>query len=261
MRVVSMVPSWTETLLRAGVDVVGRTRFCVHPQTQVASIPVVGGTKDWKWDEIEKLNPDLLLLDREENPKFMSEQATIPWHGTHIESVHSMAPALVELSTLLSNNTLNELSQRWSAIAPLTATGSGDRSAISPITSAQALNSIHGVIKWGHLPKHEIQTVLYMIWRNPWMAVSRNTFIGSVLEQLGLYLPQFDSRYPKLDLNTYDSARTLVLFSSEPYPFLKRQDELTDFPFPHAFVDGECFSWFGIRALEFLEKYRSSIGS
>src|SRR5437868_6660844 len=94
MRVVSFVPSWTETLLSSGVEVVGRTRFCIHPHEKVAAIPVVGGTKDWNLEKLRALKPDLLLLDQEENPKFMAEQSEFPFHATHIESVQSVAGAL-----------------------------------------------------------------------------------------------------------------------------------------------------------------------
>ena len=58
-----MVPSWTETLLRAGIPVVGRTRFCIHPADQVKNIPIVGGTKEVNWDIVQDLKPDLVLMD------------------------------------------------------------------------------------------------------------------------------------------------------------------------------------------------------
>ena len=65
----SLVPSWTETLICAGVDVVGRTRFCIHPEGKVGSIAALGGTKNLKSQELMNLKPDLIILDQEENPK------------------------------------------------------------------------------------------------------------------------------------------------------------------------------------------------
>jgi len=69
MRVVSLIPSWTETLIEASrhsdFEVVGRTRFCIHPDDCINNIPVVGGTKDVNWQRVMDCKPDLLLLDRE----------------------------------------------------------------------------------------------------------------------------------------------------------------------------------------------------
>lgn len=84
MRVVSMVPSWTETLLEAGRDaadfeLVGRTRYCVHPADLAASITAVGGTKEINWDRVSELKPDLVIFDREENPKSMADRSPYPW--------------------------------------------------------------------------------------------------------------------------------------------------------------------------------------
>lgn len=244
MRVVSMVPSWTETLLSCGVQVIARTRFCVHPM-EAKQIPVVGGTKDWKWEKIVELKPDLILLDQEENPKFMSEQNQIPWHSTHIESVSDVSPALSELSRIFSNSPLADLSERWRTVS---ASGRGE--------SVRDWLSLPGVLEWGRAPSAStsIKNVLYMIWKDPWMGVGRNTFIGSLCRLNGVELPFFSEKYPKIDLKNYDPKETLVLFSSEPYPFYAKRKEYLDFEFPHAFVDGESFSWFGIRSLLFLER-------
>ena len=90
MRIVSMVPSWTETLLKAGVNVVGRTRYCIHPPKLITNIPIVGGTKDVSWDLVEDLKPDLVLLDQEENPLEMAEECPVPYFATHVNSIESL---------------------------------------------------------------------------------------------------------------------------------------------------------------------------
>ena len=72
-KIVCLVPSWTETLLLAGALVVGRTRFCIHPANLVADIPVVGGTKNMKLEDILRLEPDLVIMDQEENRLEMAE--------------------------------------------------------------------------------------------------------------------------------------------------------------------------------------------
>lgn len=244
MRVVSLVPSWTETLLHAGVNVVGRTRFCIHPREKVAAIPIVGGTKDWDLGRIRELQPDLLILDQEENPKFMAEQDEFPFLATHVESIPGVVGALAKLCDRLKNPTLETMASRWERIA----TWRG----LSRWTPSDPLP---GLIEWGREPQDAVRSVIYIIWRGPWMTVSKQTFIGSVLDKCGVgaYMPDFNKKYPELDLGAFPSAETLLLFSSEPYPFLRKKSVLADVTNPYAFVDGECFSWFGARSLTFLE--------
>lgn len=248
MRVVSLVPSWTETLLHAGVNVVGRTRFCIHPREQVAAIPVVGGTKDWDLDRIRELKPDLLILDKEENPKFMAEQDEFPFLATHVESISGVVGALAQLCYRLRNPELGVLATRWDQIA----TWKG----LSRWTPGDGLP---GLVEWGREPRGPVRSIIYVIWRGPWMTVSKQTFIGSVLDKcgVGVYMRDFNEKYPEFDLSTYPSAETLLLFSSEPYPFLRKKSVLNPVMNPYAFVDGECFSWFGVRSLNFLEKLKT----
>ncbi len=248
MRVVSLVPSWTETLLQAGVNVVGRSRFCIHPNEKVAAIPAVGGTKNWDFDKIRELKPDLLILDKEENPKFMAEQEEIPYLASHVESITSVAGALAQMSIRLQNPALGNLAARWDAIA----TWNG-------MPRWHEGGGIPGLIEWGREPSGPIRSVIYVIWRNPWMTVSKQTFIGSVLDKCGIgaYMRDFPTKYPEFDLSTYPPAETLLLFSSEPYPFLRKKSILNPVSNPYAFVDGECFSWFGVRSLQFLEKLKT----
>ena len=116
MRVVSMVPSWTETLIEAGVDVVGRTRFCIHPSDKVKSIPVVGGTKDINWEKLKSIEFDLLLLDKEENPKEMAIEAQCAFVATHIKCCDDVISELRSLSVILKNQSLNSFAERWKKV-------------------------------------------------------------------------------------------------------------------------------------------------
>ena len=244
MRVISMVPSWTETLLTAGIEVVGRTRFCLYPEDALVSIPIVGGTKDWDWEAVSATRPDLILLDREENVASMAEQAeraSIPCHATHVETVGDMAPTLRALSESLDNRALLDMAARWQRVAE------------RQRPHWQGKDALPGLIDWGRRPDGPIDQCLYIIWRNPWMAVGRDTFVGSMLETLGLLVPHFETKYPMLDFADFDPARTLLLFASEPYPFVKKRSGLEALGFPYAFVDGEALSWYGIRSLRFLE--------
>lgn len=241
--VVSLVPSWTETLLECGVNVIGRTRFCIHPSDEVEHIPVVGGTKEADWDKIQALEPDFVLMDKEENTKEMYEECPCPVVTTHVQSIADVSKALLEMSSKFNNEKLFNLAGRWQAIDQ------------APTFAVKDLNRLPGLIQWVHHPQKKIQKIMYMIWKNPWMTVSKETFISSILVKLGIekYLINFDEKYPEIDLEDFDSGSTLLLFSSEPYPFQKKVEELKTLPFPSLIVNGECYSWFGMRSLIFLE--------
>jgi iron complex transport system substrate-binding protein len=251
MRVVSLVPSWTETLLAAGVNIVGRTRFCVHPENQVASIPVVGGTKDLKLDELVALKPDLVILDQEENLTWMAEAHGWKTYCSHVEKADDLPGEIRGLSQILNNSILEKMAEAW------------EEELSHPLFPPVEAEAIPGVMEWLRRPEAEPEVILYIIWRGPWMAVARHTFIGSLLSHLGYggRLPNFSEKYPKLDLSAFDSQKTLLLFSTEPYPFAKKKQELLALDFPAALVDGEAYSWFGKRSLTFLQGFRSGSAS
>jgi ABC-type Fe3+-hydroxamate transport system substrate-binding protein len=243
MRLVSLVPSWTETLLWAGVDVVGRTRFCVHPSERCESIPEVGGTKEIDWRKLKTLEPELIVLDKEENSSAIAEESSIPLLVTHIKSVSDVSNALTQLAETLKNSKLEALAKRWQKV-------SKSRKARS------SLEALPGVVQWIRKPSSPCTQLLYLIWKSPLRCVSRDTFIGSVFEQLGYgaYLIRFDQEYPEIALEDFDSSKTLLLFATEPYPFFRELDYLRGTGYPAALVDGEKYSWFGLRSLLFLEE-------
>lgn len=241
MRVVSMVPSWTETLLKAGVDVVGRTRFCIHPPQKITNIPVVGGTKEAAWELISDLKPDLVLLDKEENPLEMAEECPVPYLATHVHSLETLQVELARLGETFKNAALMEMSVQCLDI-------------LEAPTPKWDFKNIPGFLEWVQMPSEDHDEVLYMIWKKPWMSVTRETYIGSVLEKLGAKMVVFEEgeKYPVVDLENHDKA--FMLFSSEPYPFKKRINDLKAEGLYGAVVDGECYSWFGARSLDFLSE-------
>ena len=94
--------------------------------------------------------------------------------------------------------------------------------------------------------------VLYLIWKDPWMTVSRDTYVSRTLALVGLHtLPEAaDARYPKLeDLNVPGAEQ--VLLSSEPYRFREghRQELQRQLRLPVRLIDGEMTSWYGPRAI------------
>ncbi|MGZ3653893.1 MAG: helical backbone metal receptor [Bdellovibrionota bacterium] len=245
MRVVSLVPSWTETLLACGVNVVARTRFCVHPRELVGAIPAIGGTKDLDTVRLLAAQPDLVLLDKEENFPWMAEQG-LRVHCTHIQNADDVPRELDTLGALLGNEKLSALAEEWRVVL-----GRGGY-------PREKVSDLPGVLEWLKAPDTEPEHIVYLIWRGPWMAVSRNTFVGSMLTQVGYggRIPQFAEKYPKVDLADFDPAKTLLLFSSEPYPFGMKKQELLGLGFAAALVDGEAYSWFGSRSLKFLQSPR-----
>ncbi|NKB37275.1 MAG: Fe3+-siderophores ABC transporter protein [Gammaproteobacteria bacterium] len=242
-KVISLVPSWTDTLLECDVKVVGRTRFCINPAEKIADIPVVGGTKTLKAEKLAGLNADLAILDKQENPFEFLEQLELPIFSSDVISLESLLSELIRLNILLKSKKLNTL------IFEL------DTMLARPQRSF-GLEKLPGVIEWLKQPEQEVNKILYMIWRDPWMCVSVDTFIGSMFDYLGFpgLIPKFETKYPKIVLEDYDEKSTLLLFSSEPFPFDKKTEELKSLNYPSAIVDGESFSWFGSTAIRFLQQ-------
>lgn len=247
MRVVCMVPSWTETLLNAGINVVGRTRYCIHPARLITNIPVVGGTKDVNWDLVEDLKPDVVLLDKEENPLEMAEGCPFLFLATHVSSLESLQYELLHLSIFFENSYLRARSELCQKIID------------APVRQWRADN-IPGFIEWVRPVRFcDYHKVVYLIWQKPWMAVSSQTFIGSILKRLGAEVCEVEpgQKYPVIDID--DFKNSLFLFSSEPYPFAKKILSLRTWAkqaeIEGAIVDGESYSWFGDRSLRYLENY------
>jgi ABC-type Fe3+-hydroxamate transport system substrate-binding protein len=248
MRIVCMVPSWTETLIEAGADVVGRTRFCIHPRDKVKGIAAIGGTKEWNVESLRALRPDLIILDQEENTKEMGSLKEFPILSTHVRSVHDMPRELKKLAAATQLEKLLEFAARFQKIL---------ETPFQPIPLA----SLPTVKEWIRpiAPKQKIEQIIYVIWKNPWMAVSQQTYIGSLLE---LFVGQHivlktDVPYPQVSFQNLNEDSTLLLFSTEPFPFEKQIAELGKLGFPSAIVDGEKWSWFGLRSLRFLETNHS----
>ncbi|GGB53799.1 ABC transporter substrate-binding protein [Oceanisphaera marina] len=249
MRVVCMVPSWTETLIACGVNVVGRTRYCIHPAEQVADIAVVGGTKDVQWDKVTALAPDLVIFDKEENTREMADGCPFPYFATHLSSVQQMPRALRLLAQQLNNHGLIALAARFQVVL--------DNSApIQPgaLPLLEHKDAVAGSVLDDKRPW------LYLIWRKPYMTIGRHTYIFSVFSLLGLAdrLIALEPNYPALDIEEIQQLNPVLLCSTEPYPFAKQlattQQELQQ---PAVLLDGEPLCWYGIRCLRYLESLYS----
>jgi ABC-type Fe3+-hydroxamate transport system substrate-binding protein len=222
-RIVSLVPSQTEFLIDIGAPVVGRTKFCIHPKEKVGDIAVVGGTKKVLFEKIKELNPDLVVGNKEENYK------------EEIEELAEEYP--VWMSDVF---TLDDAFEMMVSLGKITGKV-GDAERMRQIC-LEALSTVKGRYQG---------KVLYLIWRNPWMAAGKHTFIDHMLGFLGYENRVSDERYPEL---TTEEIKTLrpdkILLSSEPYPFkAKHIHELNEMlpDLSYELVDGELFSWYGSR--------------
>lgn len=250
MRVVSLVPSWTETLMECGVTLVGRSRFCIHPSPAVKALPVVGGTKDFKLELLRELKPDFLVLDKEENTLEMAKQSPCPLVVTHVENVAGLADQVRILANAFQagqeKGKLWELAKQWQKIS---------KTKKENWSWNQDWSLIPGIQSIVRRDFPTYQSIVYVIWKDPWMSVSPQTFIGSVLSCLGAeeFLSFKDSlKYPTFHLHDFDLEKTFFLFSTEPFPFGKKIQDLQKLGVQGAIVDGEKFSWYGVRSLKFL---------
>ena len=248
MRIVSLVPSWTETLFASEAKVVGRTRYCIHPHGSVKTAQIVGGTKNLQIEKIKQLNPDLIVLDKEENTREMAEELSdFPQWISHIRSIQDMPEALNGLLQATQLPELENMAMDWSRL-------------LSAKAQSFDFKNLPGLMKWVKQPSVTPKRILYLIWHNPWMGINSNTFIGSVFDWLGAghMLPSFDKQYPEIDIRDFTDPETIILASSEPFPFAQKEEVFKGLENPVAIVDGEVFSWFGIRSYRALEKLKDN---
>jgi ABC-type Fe3+-hydroxamate transport system substrate-binding protein len=235
-RIVSLVPSQTELLFDLGLEeqVVGITKFCIHPGHWRNTKTIIGGTKKFDIDLIRSLQPDLIIANKEEN---------------YPEGIHTLAAQYpVWTSDIITlTDALNMIRQ----------VGQITNTSFRSDTIAGEVESLFA--KLTRLPS--LRT-LYLIWKSPWMAAAPGTFIHEMMRLSGLencFTTQ--TRYP--ELNTEQLVRLnpeLILLSSEPYPFKEKHIEELQFLCPQAkilLVDGEMFSWYGSRLLKFPEYLES----
>lgn len=198
-RVVSLCPSQTELLFKLGVGdrVVGVTKFCVHPKAQVQQRARVGGTKNVDIERVRALRPDLVLAEKEENTHetVLELEREFPVFVTDVVDVDSALAMITTVGRVLG------------AEEPAAALRSSIRVSLEELDVAK---------RW---------RVLYLIWREPWMAAGRDTYIDSVMRTCGFDNVVEGSRYPELTLNSMQHLEPdFVFLSSEPLPLLDNGD-------------------------------------
>ncbi|MFZ6009352.1 MAG: helical backbone metal receptor [Bacteroidota bacterium] len=228
-RIISLVPSQTELLAALGLNeqLVGITKFCVHPPTWLGAKNIVGGTKNFNFEIIDDLKPDLIIGNKEENYEEGIRALRVKY-AVWMSDIASLCDALDMIKSI------GELTDH----------------------AKKARQLIHDIeFSFRHLKKKVPANVLYLIWRKPWMAVGHGTFIHTMIETIGWQNCLHEMpRYPRLTAEEIQALKPdYILLSSEPYPFQEKHKQELQNLCPDAkiaLVDGEMFSWYGSRLVK-----------
>lgn len=235
---ISLAPGITDTLYSLQLDdeIVGRTRYCIYPKNKVEQSETIGGTKKVNVDKIRSLKPDLIIAEKEENTKEIVEmlEKEFPVYVAEVQTVDD-AYNMIE--------SMGEITAREQQAEQL----------ISSIKNG-----------FNHLPQVEHKKIGYVIWTNPYMVVGNNTYINSVLTQLGYdnVFNRFEGRYPTVTLEDLQKANLDELFlATEPFPFKEEHLEQFSELLPNvkiSIIDGEMF-WYGPRMLDATQYFQKHL--
>lgn len=237
MRIVSLVPSLTEYLWSLGLEheVVGITKFCIHPKEWWQRKTRVGGTKKVNFETIDALQPTLIIANKEENTKEDIEQLQLRY-------------------TVLVTD-INSLEEAYHFLLEIGQKVQREEKSISLVSQIQNNFQALGPIGKG-------ASFLYFIWKDPYFVVGPQTYIHALLTHFGLVNFCEIERYPDLDQVLANKAKLsskpdfspdYIFLSSEPFPFEAKHLEEVQVLFPNSkivLIDGEICSWYGSRMLE-----------
>jgi ABC-type Fe3+-hydroxamate transport system substrate-binding protein len=242
-RIISLVPSQTELLYDLGLrdEVIGITKFCVHPEEWFRSKTRIGGTKKYDFDKIKILAPDLIIGNKEENEKDQIEEL-MKHYNVWMSDIYRLKDAF-------------EMITQVGALV-----GKKEEAINLKLQIESEFSRFENEIKLEHatfLRKQGKKAgTAYFIWRNPYMVAGHDTFINEMMKCCGFenVFTNKDSRYPEISVEELKNANPgLILLSSEPYPFREKHiDEILQI-LPDTkihIVDGEIFSWYGSRLLK-----------
>jgi len=239
-RIISLVPSQTELLVDLGLEenLVGITKFCVHPKYLRKTKNIVGGTKQVKIEKIKALEPDIILCNKEENTKEMVEelQEIAPVHVSDIVKIDDAFTLMYQYGEIFQKEAL---------------VGTMVKSVREKIAVLQE-----------KLQDKPVKKVAYFIWKKPLMVAGKETFIDELLK-LNKFENVFkESRYPETSFEEIKAENPdVILLSSEPYPFKEKHKEyFSELNIEIQLVDGEYFSWYGSRlvgAIDYFKTLRS----
>jgi ABC-type Fe3+-hydroxamate transport system substrate-binding protein len=225
-RIVSLVPSTTETLFALGASarVVGVTRFCVHPEEARARARVIGGTKNPDVEAILSLEPDLILANQEENRR------------EDVEKLRERVPVRVFFPTNVAQ-----------AVADIRSLGELLDEPEAALSIAEEIERALAAVRTA---ARRSKRYLYFIWRRPYMVAGPGTFIDALLAEAGFVnaSPADRGRYPEMGSEEIARSGAEVFFlSSEPFPFVEKHRAELGAETRTVLVDGELLSWHGAR--------------
>lgn len=227
-RIVSLVPSITELLFDLGVkdNLIGRTKFCIHPSDVIDSITIIGGTKNVDIDKVISLNPDLVIANKEENVKEQIEllQTKVPVWVSNVRNFSTSMDLIAQLGEIL------------------------DRNDEAESLVARSLKTIESAAH------SKMRRAVYLIWKNPYMTIGGDTYIHDMMRHFGYNnLFGVSKRYPVITIDDIQQLNPdVVLLSSEPFPFREKHILELQSQLPESevqLVDGELYSWYGTRLL------------
>lgn len=233
-RIISLVPSQTELLvdMQLAEHIVGVTKFCVHPEGFKDTKTIIGGTKNFRFDVIDSLEPDLIIGNKEENYKEGIEELASKY-PVWVSDIYTIEDALDMMTRL------GEITDREVEAARITKW-----------------------VSWGFRRDFVYKgTAVYLIWQDPLTVAGKNTFIDHLMEKAGFTNIIDQERYPSYSIEQLQELKPEnVLLSSEPFPYKEKHLEEYKRLFPYSdvkLVDGEIFSWYGsrlIKAPDYFEK-------
>ena len=204
---------------------VAQTIFCAHPEKYFKSAVKIGGTKKLNLEKIYSLKPDLIIANKEENEK------------VQIETLAKDFPVWIS-----DVNTFEDALDMIKSIGQITRT---------QLKASEIINDINQSRKDFLMRSYPRQKVIYLIWANPYIAVGKDTFIDTMLNEAGFENAITESRYPEISINEIKAIDPdLVFLSSEPFPFKEEHKIEMDKKLSEnksVLVDGEMFSWYGSR--------------
>lgn len=248
-RIISLVPSLTELLYSLDLDkeVIGITKFCVHPDAWFRTKTRIGGTKNVNVELVKSLQPDLVIASKEENVKEQVEaiRSFCPVYCTNITTIEDSYHVMEQVGMITDRKTkadqlIQSVQQRFAGL---------------PV-ELKPMNAV------------------YLIWQEPYMTIGGDTFIHDMMKLAGFHnVFALEKRYPQVTIEELQKRNIeVVLFSSEPFPFKQKHIELFSAQWIKAnplrtppllrIVDGEMFSWYGSRTLyaaDYFRKLRESL--